>query len=243
MPDLAASWYFGNNMAGVQMYYPDNGRVFDGINGPVSWRVNHNSGAESTIEGLDEPDRHRGHSSGASICCMLKPSAAIQWQILEAEDGDRVIGTPIYYTGDWTGEGYISARALRRAWRRTANAPAFAVTQEDDYLLYVAHMHQASGSSSNVIQRADAPPTIDGSGDDWSPTIPDARSSNTAQQFLRGAGLWQGADVDSHSIRLQWDDDNLYVFADVRDPQLRAILHAQQRVAGRRALALPHQQP
>ncbi|MEP7293871.1 MAG: sugar-binding protein, partial [Chloroflexota bacterium] len=43
--------------------------------------------------------------------------------------------------------------------------------------------------------------------------------SNTAQQFLRGAGLWQGAEVDSHSIRLTWDDDNLYVFADVRDPQ------------------------
>ena len=49
---LAASWYFGNNMAGVQMYYPDTGLVYDGINGPVAFRVNQNSGAESTIEGL-----------------------------------------------------------------------------------------------------------------------------------------------------------------------------------------------
>ena len=49
---LTASWLFGNNMAGVQMYDPQTGRIFDGIDGPSSFRVNRNSGAESTIEGL-----------------------------------------------------------------------------------------------------------------------------------------------------------------------------------------------
>jgi len=47
---LAASWFTGNNAAGVAMYDPETGRVFDGINDPET--VNRNSGAESTIEGL-----------------------------------------------------------------------------------------------------------------------------------------------------------------------------------------------
>ena len=49
---LAASWLFGNNMAGVPMYDPDTGRAFDGIDGPTAYRVNRNAGAESTIEAL-----------------------------------------------------------------------------------------------------------------------------------------------------------------------------------------------
>ncbi|MFN8562060.1 MAG: hypothetical protein U0703_10660 [Anaerolineae bacterium] len=32
----------------------------------------------------------------------------------------------------------------------------FDVAQEDDYLLYVAHMLQAASSSANTIQRAEA---------------------------------------------------------------------------------------
>ena len=47
---LAAAWFFGNNAAGAAMYQPDNGVVYDGINGDGT--VNRNSGAESTIEGL-----------------------------------------------------------------------------------------------------------------------------------------------------------------------------------------------
>jgi hypothetical protein len=45
-----AAWFFGNNVAGKQMYSLTTGRCFDGINGPAS--VNINSGAESTIEAL-----------------------------------------------------------------------------------------------------------------------------------------------------------------------------------------------
>ena len=49
---LAASWFFGNNMAGVPVYDPETGRSFDGIEGPAEWRINRNAGAESTIEAL-----------------------------------------------------------------------------------------------------------------------------------------------------------------------------------------------
>jgi hypothetical protein len=45
-----ATWFSGDNPAGVAMYDPATGRCFDGISGPGD--VNKNSGAESTIEAL-----------------------------------------------------------------------------------------------------------------------------------------------------------------------------------------------
>lgn len=45
-----AAWLFGENPAGQPMYDPATGRAFDGIGSPTE--VNHNSGAESTIEAL-----------------------------------------------------------------------------------------------------------------------------------------------------------------------------------------------
>lgn len=44
------SWYFGNNIAKVQMYDPKTGRCFDGIKSAKA--INRNAGAESTIEAL-----------------------------------------------------------------------------------------------------------------------------------------------------------------------------------------------
>ncbi|HEX2622485.1 MAG TPA: hypothetical protein VHL11_20135, partial [Phototrophicaceae bacterium] len=216
---LAASWYFGNNMAGVQMYDPETGRTYDGINGPVSWRVNRNSGAESTIEGLMS-------MSALARIPVAQPYMYAQTLeshlpiILEAENGERVIGTPIYYPGTWTGEGYISAGryvGLGEGQRMRLNF-TLDDAQADDYLLYVAHVRQAANSSAYLIPQLETPPIIDGSSTDWQD---DAAliESNTARQLLRGGGLWQGAEVDSHKVRLVWDDQNLYLFADVRDPE------------------------
>ena len=50
MAGLAASWLFGNNVLGQQMYDSSTGRCYDGIRDSVN--VNRNSGAESTIEAL-----------------------------------------------------------------------------------------------------------------------------------------------------------------------------------------------
>ena len=44
------AWFAGQNIANTQMYDPETGRCFDGINSMDA--VNHNSGAESTIECL-----------------------------------------------------------------------------------------------------------------------------------------------------------------------------------------------
>lgn len=214
---LAASWYFGNNMAQAQMYFPATGIVYDGISGPVSWRVNQNSGAESTIEGLMSLIAIADIPPAVDLL-HVKEIGGNQYQVLEAENGQRVIGTPIYYPGNWTGEGYISDGRHIGLGEGQRMRLQFDVTEADDYLLYVDHMHQAAGSSANVIQRATAPPTIDANDADWPSGVP-TLASNTAQQFLRGAGVWQGAQVDSHTVRLLWDDQQLYLFADVRDPQ------------------------
>ncbi len=59
MAGLAATWFTGNNEAGVPMYDSATGRCYDGVDGPD--RVNYNSGAESTIEALYtlvEVERH-----------------------------------------------------------------------------------------------------------------------------------------------------------------------------------------
>jgi hypothetical protein len=89
---------------------------------------------------------------------------------------------------------------------------------EDEYWIYVAHQRQAMNSSANLVQQIEAPPTIDGNSDDW-PEDVSVLASNSARQFLRGAGLWQGEAVDSHQVRLAWDENNLYILAEVRDPE------------------------
>ena len=45
-----AMWFFGDNLGNIQMYSPETGRGFDGLNSKDEY--NRNSGAESTIEAL-----------------------------------------------------------------------------------------------------------------------------------------------------------------------------------------------
>lgn len=217
---LAASWYFGNNMAGVQMYDPATGRVFDGINGPVSFRVNRNSGAESTIEGLMSLIAIADLDPALEML-PVQTLESNRYFILEAENGERVVGTPVYTSATWTGEGYVSAGRYVGLGEGQRMRLQFELTPEQaalDYLVYVAHLHQAPNTGASYIHRVESPPIIDGSMDDWPDDLP-ALEAKTARQFLRGAGLWQGADVDSHTVKLAWDTEYLYLLAVVRDPQ------------------------
>lgn len=216
---LAGSWYFGNNMAGTQMYDPETGRTFDGINGPTFYRVNRNSGAESTIEGLMSMIALANLPQAVDYL-SAQPEPFTSYRILQAEAGDRVIGTPVYYSGDWTGEGYISGGryvGLGEGQRMRLN---FEIEPENagDYLLYVAHVRQAAAGSQFTIPTVESIPAIDGDASDW-PENATLLESNTPRQLVRGGGLWQGEAVDSHQVQLQWDDDNLYMLVTVRDPE------------------------
>jgi len=216
---LAGSWYFGNNMADAQMYFPETGRTFDGINGPTTFRVNRNSGAESTIEGLMSMSVLAAMPDAQPFLTAQTDSQTLPI-ILEAERADRVVGTPIYYSGNWTGEGYISAGRYVGLGEGQRMRYQFELDPEEanDYLLYVAHVRQAAGGSQFLIPRADMAPVIDADASDWPAEVP-VLAADSARQLLRGGGLWQGADVDSHRVSLQWDDANLYILIDVRDPE------------------------
>jgi len=62
---LAASWFLGDNPAGVTMYDERSGRTFDGLDGPSAAKLNRNSGAESTIEALLALQRVNGNPDAA----------------------------------------------------------------------------------------------------------------------------------------------------------------------------------
>jgi hypothetical protein len=217
MGGLAASWYFGNNMANEQMYFPENGRVFDGIDGPASWRVNRNAGAESTIEGLMSMIAIANVPEARELI-KVRAAESMPYLILEAEAGERVVGTPEYYSGDWTGKGYISAGRYIGLADGQRMRLTFELEHPGDYWLYVAQQRQSASRDQYLIRHTEQPLMIDGKSDDWTEDL-GLLSSNTSGQFLRGAGLWQGAEVDSHHIRLVWDTQNLYMFAEVRDPE------------------------
>ncbi len=215
---LAASWLFGNNMSGVQMYDPATGRVFDGIEGPVSWRVNQNSGAESTIEGLLALLAVNDVTEVVPYLYAQSVSG-ISYTVLEAEAGKRVTGQPVYYAGNWLGSSFASRGRYAGLGLGDTMELNFDIPEDGLYWVYVAHLRQMKNKPPTPPSAVhiSTPPTIDGNLDEWK-TIP-AIISNTREQFLRGVGLWNGPNVDSHSVQLSWDDTHLYMAVSVRAPQ------------------------
>lgn len=214
---LAASWFFGNNMAGVTMYDPDSGHCFDGIEGPYAWRVNRNAGAESTLEALL-----------ALLAVHQDPVAAryLDYQEIavrpyvraEIEFGEIVAGSPDFRERDWTGESYFSFGQFYSLGAGDEMRVTFEVPETLDYWLYTAVQRMGEATEQTILAalRTSQSPTIDGELSEWAnvPTF----SVNTSRQFLRGVGMWRGPDVDSFDIQFMWDDDTLYLAARVRDP-------------------------
>lgn len=215
---LAASWFFGNNMANFVMYDAETGRGFDGINGPTEWRVNRNAGAESTIEALlalltvsaDPLSAHTMQAREVSV----RP-----YRVVEAESGQVIGGKPDYRSRDWTGEAYFSGSGYFSLGEGDELQVKVDVPLDGEYWLYVSHERQnvASRETTLVAVRAENPATIDGDLGEWADVPPFAADS--ARQILRGAALWRGPETDSFTLQIMWDDEALYVAAVVRDPQ------------------------
>ncbi len=215
---LAASWFFGNNIAGVPMYDPDTGRGFDGINGPVAWRVNRNAGAESTIEALlalltvsAEPLAARAMQASE---VSVRP-----YRVVEAEAGKVAAGRPDYRSREWTGESYFSGSGYFSLGAGDALDVAFDVPLSGEYWIYASHERQSVSTPETTLVALRVPDgavMIDGVLDEWADVPPFA--ADTARQILRGAALWRGPQIDSFTVRFMWDDDALYLAAEVRDP-------------------------
>lgn len=215
---LAAAWYDGDNIAATPMYDPATGRVFDGIDAVL--RVNRNSGAESTIEGLDgllavavvpQAARYRG----ARTVAGARPI------VIEAEDGRDVSGRSERRSADSTGE----ARWSRGVYLELKRGDAVGVAlpgdvPADDYYLYAAHLHQAAKARvlDTEALRAPAGLSVDGDLADWAEATWVAAEG--PENILRGGGGWPGP-KQSFRFALAWDDERLYLAVQVRDDEHR----------------------
>ena len=215
---LAASWLFGNNMAGVAMYDPETGRGLDGIDGPTPQRVNRNAGAESTIEALYalmlvDQDPIAARTLG------YRATAAPPTLIVEAESGVRTAGDAQYGQRQWTGEA------------RFANDRYYALNQGDtisitvdipsagEYLLYASHLRLAAPKPERVVEALRAPGQVEIDGDlsEWGTA--QIIQVNSREQILRGGAAWPGPEEASFDLYWMWDEATLYVAASVQDPQ------------------------
>ncbi len=215
---LTASWFFGNNMAGVAMYNPETGRCFDGIDGPTPYRVNYNAGAESTIEALYALLLLAGDPAAAPYL-TYRTVAQPPVQTVEMEDGTKVAGDATYGQRGWTGEARFSNDHYYGLKPGDAVSVTFRVPEAGDYLVYAAHLRRAAPEPERIAEAIRAPEavTVDGDLTEWAAAQP--LPVNTQEQILRGASAWPGPDAAGFTLRWMWDADYLYVAARVRDPE------------------------
>jgi hypothetical protein len=144
---IAATWFFGDNRAGVAMYQPASGVVYDGLNGDGS--INRNSGAESTIEGLLALMNVVNDPVARSYLGYDRISAQVTYQKVEAESGTlsgaATIVTPASaWTGEalWSNGKYVDL-AAGGSDRIAVTAPA-----DGRYLLYLVFDKQIGPADS-----------------------------------------------------------------------------------------------
>lgn len=215
---LAAAWFLGDNPADTLMYDETTGRGYDGLAGANALRVNRNSGAESTIEALlallavaDDPVAATYLSARSAV----PPNGGV---IVEAETGVTTSGSPRYGLQAWTGEAFFSGGRYEALGPGDGLAIPITIKEAGSFDVYLAHLRQAPTARRLDLEavRVDEPPLIDGDPEDWPEVAPIEIGS--VEQILRGAAAWPGPERASLALRLAWDVDNLYVFADVRDP-------------------------
>ena len=228
MAGLAAGWLYGNNSARFAMYDPATGRGYDGLMGPSEFRVNRNSGAESTIEALMAL---QGVAADPVAARYLHYSpqegtdgaTARSWQVLEAESAKQTKGDPVrsYKSARGTGEARWSNEHYITIGRDDAFTQQFSVPEAGKYYLYAAYLRQAAALREFMAEalHAPSPPSIDGDLGEWSAAQP--LSATTTANIVRGAAGWGGPDKDAFVGYVMWDEQNLYIGARVFDPEHR----------------------
>jgi len=216
MGGLAASWFFGNNLARTQMYDPATGRGYDGIDAAL--KVNSNAGAESTIEALMALQAVIRVPEAARYLQYQAEGEQRGWHALEAESAHEVAGQPIYGRRGWIGEASFSGGRYYELRDGDAVELAFSVPADGDYLLYAAHMRRAAPAAEAHIEATPATKvSIDGELNEWAAAPPFA--ADRPEQILRGAQSWGGRAVDSFTLRAMWDAEMFYLAVEVRDPK------------------------
>jgi hypothetical protein len=216
---LTAGWFYGNNAAGFPMYDPATGRGYDGLQGPSSFRVNMNSGAESTIEALMALQAINSDPV-ASRYIFYQTEPANPWQVLEAENARQTRGDPVesYRSAQGTGEARWSNAHYIELGAEDSFVQEFNLPEAGSYYLYIAYLRQGlpRGDFSVEALQVSTPPTIDGDLEEW--TAAQSLSVTTTANILRGAAGWGGPDQDAFVGYVMWDNQNLYIAAHVLSP-------------------------
>jgi len=221
---LSNAWFFGNNMAGVQMYDPESGRTFDGINGATPFRVNRNAGAESTIEALLSLLMVEDHPLVTAYYTAKPDQSFIGW-VMEAENAEPLSGKPQYGQRGWTGEARFSNDRYYALRAGDSIETMLDIPLEQAYVMYLSHLLRAAPKVERVTQavRSGSPVQIDGRLDEWSNA--GWVDVDKPENILRGAAGWPGAEKASFRLAFLWDAENLYIAAEVLDD-----LHVQSEV-------------
>jgi hypothetical protein len=216
---LAAGWFYGNNAAGFPMYDLVTGRGYDGLQGPSSFRVNLNAGAESTIEALMALQAIN-NDPVASRYLLYKPATGNPWQVLEAENANQTRGDAVesYRAAVGTGEALWSNGHYILVGSNDSFIQEFTVSDAGSYYLYSAYLRQGLPREGLTVEALEAvtPPTIDGDLGEWTAAQP--LSVTSTANILRGAAGWGGPDQDAFLGYVMWDNQNLYVAAKVLAP-------------------------
>jgi len=219
---LAAGWFYGNNAAGFPMYDPATGRGYDGLDGPSSFRVNRNAGAESTIEALMALQAISTNPV-ASRYLLYQPANGNTWEVLEAENALQTRGDALqsYRAAEGTGEARWSNGHYILLDSADSFTQEFTVSDAGLYYLYIAYLRQAQPREGLTVEavQASMPPAIDGDLGEWMGAQP--LSVTTTANILRGTAGWGGPDQDAFVGYVMWDSQNLYVAAQVLSPTHR----------------------
>ena len=219
---LTAGWFYGNNAADFAMYDPSTGRGFDGLQGPSSFRVNRNAGAESTIEALMALQAVNGDPV-ASRYLLYQPEEDNPWQVLEAENAHQTRGDPVksYRAARGTGEASWSNGHYILLSPTDSFTQEFAVPDAGPYYLYIAYLRQGIARDGLTVEamQAATPPAIDGDLSEW--TVAQPLLVTATANILRGTAGWGGPEKDAFVGHVMWDNQNLYVAARVLSPAHR----------------------
>lgn len=218
---LTVGWLYGNNAAGFAMYDPATGRGYDGLQGSSTFRINLNSGAESTIEALMALQAVQKDPIALQYL-HHKPAeeGSLSWQVLEAELADQVAGDKVqsYKTATGTGAGFWSNRHYVTVGPEDSFVQDFSIPATGKYFLYSAFLKQGALKDAMRIEaiKAPTPPVIDGELSEW--TVAQPLPANAISNILRGAASWGSAESDAFTAFVMWDQDNFYISAQVLDP-------------------------
>lgn len=198
---IAASWFLGNNPAGVPMYDASTGVVYDGIGSDGG--INRNSGAESTIEGLLALMNAVNDPVAAAYVGYDHVTSRVSYHMVEAESGSLSgAASVVQPSSAWTGEAQWSNG--KYVDFTTGGVDTLAVTAPTDgrYRVYAVFDKQiASPGAVGVSVSVDGVPA---GTDDEGGAGPQGDSPNPDYLWIDSVAVAQRLKAGPHTVTVRY---------------------------------------